>query len=266
MRVYAGGFDVADTRPRIALLLAGIGQSNVYSDDASRLLPAAVSFAVSPYAIQPDRLLDDIRARGHEFLLSLPMEPQGSPVNDAGPQSLLSGATPAQNMQRLEWALTRFAGYAGVTNALDGLRGERFTTSASQLAPVLDALSTRGLLYVDAAAIPGRSTSTPSGHLVSRPVDLVIDEPAVRTEIEQKLQRLEQVARDRGSAIGLAGLPRPVTIDRLAAWANGLAARGIALAPVSVLLMPGSATTAANAGAASAAEGAAPPLSVSHAR
>lgn len=250
MQVYAGGFDMADTRPKVALVLAGIGQSEAYSDDASKLLPPAVTFAVSPYANQPGRLLDAIRARGHEYLLSLPMEPQGSPVDDAGPQSLLTGAQPAQNMQRLEWALTRFAGYAGATSALDGLRGERFAASSTQLDPVLDVLAKDGLFYIDATPASSRSAPFQPTRIQGRAVDLVIDEPAVRVEIERKLQALEQIARDQGSAIGLAGLPRPVTIDRIAAWANGLAGRGIALAPVSVLVMKApSPTSAATIGA-----------------
>jgi polysaccharide deacetylase 2 family uncharacterized protein YibQ len=237
MQVYAGGFEPSDTRPRVGLLLAGLGQSDVYSDDASRLLPAGITFAISPYANQPDRLLGDVRARGHEYLVSLPMEPQGYPVNDAGPESLLSGATPTQNMLRLDWALTRFAGYVGATNALDGLRGERFTAAWTQLNPVLDELAARGLLFVDATPLSARTGPWDAGRIPSRSVDVVIDEPAVRVEIERKLQSLEQIARDRGSALGLAGLPRPVTIDRIAAWTNSLAAHGIALAPVSVLVL-----------------------------
>jgi polysaccharide deacetylase 2 family uncharacterized protein YibQ len=237
MQVYAGGFDSADTRPKVALVLAGIGQSDTYSDDASHLLPAGVTFAVSPYANQPARLLDDIRAHGHEFLLSLPMEPLGAPLNDAGSQSLLTGASPAQNAQRLEWALTRFAGYVGATSALDGLRGERFSASPTQMDVVLDTLTHRGLLYVDANLPANRSPSPDHPRLPSRSVDIVIDDPAVRVEIERKLQALEQIARDRGGAIGLAGPPRPVTIDRIAAWTNSLAAHGIALAPVSVVVL-----------------------------
>jgi polysaccharide deacetylase 2 family uncharacterized protein YibQ len=245
MEVYAGGFELSDTRPRIALLLAGLGQSDVYSDDAARLLPAGVTFALSPYANQPDRLIREIRARGHEFLVSVPMEPQGYPVNDAGPQSLLSGATPTQNMQRLDWALGRFTGYVGATSALDGLRGERFTAASMQFNPVLDTLAARGLLYVDATPANARTAPLDSGHAPTRSVDIVIDEPAVRVEIERKLAALEQIARDRGSAIGLAGLPRPVTIDRIATWANTLAAHGIALAPVSVVVLRSPTTAAA---------------------
>ncbi|MBV8616074.1 MAG: divergent polysaccharide deacetylase family protein, partial [Acetobacteraceae bacterium] len=41
---------------------------------------------------------------------------------------------------------------------------------------------------------------------------------------------------ERGSALGLAGAVRPVTVERVAAWTSQLAAQGIALAPVSALV------------------------------
>jgi polysaccharide deacetylase 2 family uncharacterized protein YibQ len=69
-------------------------------------------------------------------------------------------------------------------------------------------------------------------------VDLVVDEPAVRTEIDAKLARLEQLARDRGSALGLVSAPTPVSVERLAAWAALLAQRGVVLVPVSALVVP----------------------------
>ena len=39
----------------------------------------------------------------------------------------------------------------------------------------------------------------------------MIDEPAARVEIDDKLAALERMARDKGSALGLAGAVRPVT-------------------------------------------------------
>ncbi len=229
-QVYARGFDPADTRPRIAVLLAGVGLNGTESEEAVRTLPGPVTFAFSPYATHLDPLLEATRAAGHEFLISLPMEPQGYPLNDAGDHALLTALAPELNRSRLDWALSRITGYAGATGALGLLRGERFAGS-TQMAPVLGSLADRGLLYVDAR--PGRQ---PLPSVWSHGVDVVIDEPAVRTEIEAKLAALEQIARDKGSALGLAGATRPITVDRLAAWTNGLAARGIALAPVSAIV------------------------------
>lgn len=237
MRVYTSPFDVsaAAGRPLVALLLSGIGLSETDSEDAIHGTPGAVSLAVSPYSYRPERLLADARATGHEVLLSLPLEPDRYPIDDAGNHALLTGNQPAVNQQRLEWAMTRFAGYAGATGALGGMRGERFAAASELMTPVLSELAGRGLLYIDPR--PGAAAPAGMGNLSSRSVDVLIDEPApVRAEIEANLARLEQVARDHGSAIGLVGTPRPVTLDRIAAWANTLASRGIVLAPVSALV------------------------------
>jgi hypothetical protein len=161
MRAYAAAFDPHDRRPRIALLLAGIGLSTADSEDAASQLPAAVSFAVSPYAAHPEAVLAAARAHGHEYLLSIPMEPQGFPLDEEGPQALLTGAPAEQNARRLDWALSRFAGYAGATGALDGLRGERFAAVSALLGGVERDLAARGLFYIDPR--PGGRAPPPGG-------------------------------------------------------------------------------------------------------
>ena len=127
--------------------------------------------------------------------------------------------------------LASFAGYAGVTTALGGLRGERFA-GADAMTPVLRRLAARGLLFIDA-----RPGATPAGTegLYSRAADLILDEPAHRSDIEAQLARLEEIARAKGTALGIAGGPAPVTVARIAAWSTGLAARGLTLVPVSAL-------------------------------
>ena len=149
MHAYAARFDPADHHPRVALLLAGIGLDPGASGDAIRDLPAAISLAISPYAPDPTALLAAARAAGHEYLLSLPMEPARYPLNDPGPRALLTSHTPAQNQAALIWALSRFPGYVGVTGALGAMDGERFAGASEDIDPVLRRLAARGLLYVD---------------------------------------------------------------------------------------------------------------------
>lgn len=231
--VYARAFNRADTRPRIALVVTGFGMSEADSRAAIDALPGGITLAFSPYAGNPDSLLEFCRATGHEMLISIPMESQGYPLNDAGSHSLLRGAAAVQNSANLDWALSRIQGYTGATGAMEGMRGERFAEQAVSFEPVLRELDRRGLLYIDPragragdklAAVPGRA------------VDLVVDDPPARAEIEAKLAALERLAREKGSALGLAGPLRPVTVERIAAWARGLGDRGIALAPVSALV------------------------------
>ncbi len=238
MRVYARPFDTTDPRPRIGLLVAGVGVLEAESRAAIERLPGPVSLAVSAYGQRLESLLDAARDNGHELLASIPMESAGFPLNDAGARSLLTGASPEANQRTLEAVLSRFAGYIGATGASDGMRGERFAASAG-FSRVAGELSRRGLLYIDPR--PSAQDAAPidvpgEAALRFRAVDVVIDEPASRAEVEAKLALLEWIARDRGSALGLASALRPATIDRLAAWAATVEARGLVLAPVSALV------------------------------
>lgn len=235
MQAYAAGFDRSSRRPRIGVVLAGIGLNQDDSTKAIEDLPGGITLAVSPYATRLPKLLSTARLAGHEFLLSIPMEPQGFPANDPGPRALMTGVSPAENLDRLRWLLARAAGYVGVTNGLGSLRGERLAGVAAQMDPLWAELARRGLLYVDAR--PAGSGGVAVEPLVwSRDVDLVVDEPV--DDIDVKLAQLEQIAHDRGDALGLAGAPSPVTVRHLVAWANGLLGRGLALAPVSALVRP----------------------------
>lgn len=231
MTYYARAVDEADTRPRVAVLMSGLGQSDADSRAASGSLPGAVSLGFSPYATNPDPLLADARSHGHEYLVTLPMESTGYPLNESGPHALLTGNEPAANARNLLWVLSRMQGEVGLTGASDGLRGERFAQAEALLNPVLDQLARRGLLYVDprpgTPARPGMATAT-----------LVIDDPPDRVSMDTKLALLEQRARDGEAVLGLAGRPRPVTIERIAAWARGLDSRGVALVPASALVRP----------------------------
>lgn len=230
LALYARPAEPAQGRPRIALLIAGIGLSQADSQ-AAIALPGPVDLAFSPYAQQPQALLQAARAAGHEMLVSIPMEPQGYPLNDEGAHALLTTATADANARNLEWALTRIQGYAGATGASDGLRGERFAALSGSMAPVTDEFAARGLMYIDP-----RPDVPPPVNLAGRSVDIVVDSPPLRAEIDAKLGQLEALARDHGAALGLIGPPRPVTMERVAAWIAGLSQRGFVLVPVSAIV------------------------------
>lgn len=231
IRAYGRAFDRGDQRPRAAIVVGSIGLSGPLSEDAIGRLPPQVALAVSPYARALDPVLERARARGMETLVALPLEPAGYPLNDPGDRALLTGLALVENLDRLDWALTRFGGYVGAIGALGGMRGERFAAMPELLGTVQDVLRIRGLLYIEAR--PG-GPAPPRAW--GRAVDVVLDEPATRSEIERRLAELERLARERGTALGLAGDPTPVLVDRLVAWAAGLEQRGVVLAPVTATI------------------------------
>jgi uncharacterized protein len=235
MQVYAAGFDPTTRRPRIGILLSGIGLNEDDSVRAILDLPGGVTLAISPYATKLAKVLGAARLAGHEYLLSLPMEPEGFPANDPGPRALMSGLSSAENLDRLRWLLAHLTGYVGVTNALGALHGERLAGMPTQMDPILSEVARRGLLYVDARPAGSGGVAT-QHHVWSRDVDLVVDAPS--SDIDVKLAQLEEMAHDKGDALGLAGAPTRVTVEHIAAWANGLLSRGLVLAPVSALVRP----------------------------
>lgn len=229
-RTYARPFDQADRRPRIGILVAGLGISESATEAAIGRLPGAMTLAFSPYGLRLAEFAAQARADGHEVLVGIPMEPVGFPLNDPGPYALLTSLPWGENNQRLTWVLSRFPGYVGATNVLGPtLRGERFSASPEAMRPFLEVLRARGLMFVEAR--PGEAA--PQG-LPARGVDVLVDERPMRAEIDQRLADLERIARERGAALGLSGAS-PLAVERLAAWAAGVEGRGFALAPVSAL-------------------------------
>jgi polysaccharide deacetylase 2 family uncharacterized protein YibQ len=242
MRVYAGHFDPATKAPRIAIMIAGAGLDAAASADAIRALPAGVTLAISPYASMAEAMATAAAARqaGHEYLISIPMEPQGYAQNDPGQRALLTTLSPAENAQRLDWVLSRLTGYVGGTGALGGMHGERFAEVQDDIDPMLAALAGRGLLYVDP-----RPNAMRLPFVWSRAVDAVIDDPPTAASIDARLAELEKRAHDTGSALGLIDAVRPVTIEHLVAWVGNLEGRGYALAPVSAVVVAPPGATAA---------------------
>jgi uncharacterized protein len=220
--------------PRIAVIVGGLGVSANSTADAIAKLPGAVTLGFMPYGSDVAALAARARARGHEILLQVPMEPFDYPDNDPGPQTLLTSLTPPQNIDRLYWLMSRLRGYVGIANAM----GARFTASEPSFAPVLREAAKRGLIFVDDGASPrslaGRIAG--AGNLPFAHADVAIDSVPTAGEIDRALGRLEMAARERGVAVGISsGLP--VAIDHIAKWAKALEGRGLLLVPITAVAL-----------------------------
>ncbi len=218
--------------PRIAIVIGGIGISASGTADAFTKLPAPVSFAVAPYGVDLDKLAERARGENHEVLLQVPMEPFDYPDNDPGPQTLLTTLSGEQNVDRLQWLMSRMQGYVGLT----GFMGGRFSSSDQALTPVLRETAKRGLIYVDDGSSPRSVAGQVAGSqgLPFAKTDLVLDETPTAVEIDRALARLELLARDNGSAVGMA-TAQPGTIARIAEWAKTVESRGFVLVPVTMV-------------------------------
>jgi polysaccharide deacetylase 2 family uncharacterized protein YibQ len=235
MSAYAAPVAMEPGKARIALVIGGLGISEKATAAALAGLPPAVTLAFAPYTEDAPRWVGEARKEGHEVLVEVPMEPFDFPDSDPGPHTLRAGAAEDSNSERLVWALTRFTGYTGVTNLLGG----RFLSDADSLEPVMTYLTRRGLLFFD----NGSATHSAAPDVASRinapfaQSTTTIDSIQTAMEIDRQLSDLETQARTHGSAAG-AGFIYPVTVQRVAAWAQGLSERGFVLVPASAIVAP----------------------------
>lgn len=212
--------------PRIAILIVGLGLPDGPPTTVLKGLPAPVSVAYGAYGRSLQDAVAEARADGHEVLLQIPLEPENYPSVDPGPHTLVTTLPASDNIKRLQWLMSRYTGYVGVTNHM----GDKFQASAQSIQPVLEELKRRGLLYVDAESAQDSATAQ-----VAKAIGL--DYSVVHVQIDagdpaQQLAKLEQVAKERGAAIGVARA-KPATVKQLSDWAAKLEGKGIVLVPVS---------------------------------
>ena len=219
--------------PRVALLINGMEMSNAETSEAVLKLPAPVSVSFTAYGRNLQEGVDQARAAGHEVLLRIPLEPADYPTSDPGPHTLLTTLPPDENMKRLQWLMSRFTGYVGVTN----LMGAKFETSTESFAPVLEEIKARGLLYLDDGSVPKSVGGKIDGALgldyatAGEQVDKLPGGDA----IAKALAELEAAAKQNGTAIGVAAA-KPETVKQVAAWAEQLQGKGFVLIPVSAAI------------------------------
>ena len=219
--------------PRIALVVTGLGISSAATGEALKL-PRAVTLAFAPYGSDLERIASRARGEGHELLLQLPMEPFDYPDNDPGPQTLLTSLAPEQNIDRMQWLMSRFQGYVGVANYM----GSRFTSADTALAPMLREVAKRGLMYLDDGSSPrslAGQIATANG-LPFAKAGLALDAVPTPNEIDRALLRLESMARDGGIAVGVVSA-LPVSMARIAKWAKTAESRGFLLVPISAAVV-----------------------------
>jgi hypothetical protein len=88
-QAYARPFR-SNGKPRVALIVGGLGLNAVTTRAAIERLPAEVTLSFVPYADGLQTWIDLARAQGHEVMIEMPMEPTGYPDNDPGPYTLLA--------------------------------------------------------------------------------------------------------------------------------------------------------------------------------
>src|SRR5688500_17127343 len=223
-------FSVPQGRPLIAVVLDDVGVARNHAELAIDL-PGAITLSFMTYADGVADMATRARAKGHELMLHVPMEPLGHEI-DAGPHALTVGASETELLKRLAWGLDRFPGYIGINNHM----GSRFTQDERGMGVVLAELKRRNLLFLDSRTIGntvGDKLATRMGvaHVMR---DVFLDNEMDEGAVIKQLMQAERIAASKGQAIAI-GHPHPATIAAIRAWMPKAEARGFVIVPLSAV-------------------------------
>lgn len=226
-----GPVNASDDRPKIAIVVSGLGLDAATTRTATELMPPAVSFAFVPYGYQAGPMIAAAKAKGHEVLLQIPMQNGGTPA--PGPHVLRVGESAADIEADLDWYMKRMTGFEGVANLLGG----EITSDREAMTTLVKAVGDRGYYFLDDGTSK-RSLSLSIAQGLNVPAgraDVILDATANPAEVQANFDRLVALAKAKGKAIGLAsGLPQHLAA--IATYASGLDAQGVALVPVSTIV------------------------------
>jgi uncharacterized protein len=224
---YALPFNLQDKRPKVAVLLVGLGLQRKLVD-AALTLPLPIGLQFSPYAPDLPAMVARARAAGHEVLLELPWEPAENTASDPGHHTVLDAGVD-EHLKRLDWALAQASGYFALAGDAPGSPGD------DQAEAILDVLARRGLALIELGDNRLAPVAAAAGLPYATARHTIDQDPSVPA-IDHALAALEAEALAAGSALGVAR-GHPAALDRLRRWAATLEPKGLVLAPVSAVLI-----------------------------
>ena len=219
-------------KPQIAIVIDDMGVDRRRSKDMWADVPGPLTLSFMTYAKDLPKQTQAARAKGHELMLHMSMEPSSRSI-DAGENVLLT-AMPSDEIRSLaNWGMNRFEGFVAVNNHM----GSRFTEDARGMRVVLEEIKKRGLFFLDS-----RTSSRTVGRTVAREIGLpflernvFLDNANDPAKVLAQLYETERLAKKYGHAIAI-GHPRDATIKVLKTWIVDAKERGFSIVPISTLM------------------------------
>lgn len=194
-------------RPRLAIVIDDFGQSLARAAEFSGL-PLPLTFAVFPHLANSLKVAAYFTEQHRDIILHTPMEPRGYPAVDPGPGALLCEMDNEELNTVFVNDLKSLPGIIGINNHM----GSRLTANSEKMIQVMNILKGRNLFFLDSRTIADTvayKLAVEAG-VPALQRDVFLDNKQDTDHITEQLQALIEVARVKGSSIGI-GHPYPET-------------------------------------------------------
>ncbi len=219
-------------KPVIVIIMSGIGMSASSTRDAMGL-PKEITMGISPYSPSIEEWVRKIQESGHEIVLNIPMETEDAHTDNPGPYAILTQASEEDNNTRLKMLFGLIKNFQAVFSDSD----EVFTRSINSVKPLLEYMKKEGKYYIYGGGY-ANYTLIQIADNIGYPIlvnDLVLDNEISTQDINDKLQEMEKIAKEKGYVVAIAH-PYPITVRMLSVWLSKMKDKDMVIAPVSLLL------------------------------
>lgn len=226
-------------RPSITLIIDDIGYSAALGEQAIAL-PGAVTFAVLPHTPYGKELAELANQQGKEVMLHAPMSNLAN--MPLGPGALTEELSKEIFLTTLNADIDAIPHLQGVNNHM----GSALTEMAIPMQWVMEVLKARELYFVDsyttAKSVAGKTAREQEIPTMTR--NIFLDNVQSHEDIDREFQKLLQIAREKGVAVGI-GHPYKETLAYLEQALPLLEDEGIELITASKMIALQRKTTAA---------------------
>ena len=188
-----------EDRPQVAIIIDDLGY-NPELDQELYQLDYPLTLAVLPFRSHTQETAETFAGKDNfELLLHLPLEPMDEVHKEEKMATV--DMTEEEIVSFLVSALGEVEGVEGINNH----KGSKFTSNETKMGYLLEEIRRRGLFFVDSYTLAdsvGYSLSLEMGIPTTRR-DVFLDSSNDKQDIIEKLQQLEEVARENGTAIGI---------------------------------------------------------------
>ena len=230
-RRYAIPVRLEDGKAKIAIVIDDMGVNRAKSREVLDL-PSVLTLAFLPYAHDVALMAEDARARGHELMVHIPMEPLNISANP-GPNALRTTMTPDQLKEAINDNLSKFSEYAGINNHM----GSKFTQDVPALKELIAILKERGVFLLDSKTIAS-SRAYNEAEAAGVPAvtrDVFLDDDPTLDAVRRQMEIAEAIAKKKGFAV-VIGHPKENTIQVLKEFLSQAGAKGFQVVPLSAIV------------------------------
>lgn len=215
--------------PRVAIVIDDVGWQR---GQAAAYESMDVPFTMALMPGRPQSRWFHRRWRDRfDLIVHMPMEPEGYPEDDPGKMALLLSMSPREVTRRVKTVLARYPGAVGLNNHM----GSAFTQWRPGMAALMDVLSRQGLFYLDSLTTRG-SLAEELGRARGVPVvrnQIFLDHHRGEAFVRGQLERLVNLAREEGTAIGIGHVQSEATARVLRRRIPQYRRQGVRFVPLS---------------------------------